>query len=482
MRKALRWLLALVVLIGAIGAGGTTAGAAYASGRDTTDTTDNDIKDRILKIPGMRLVEEKPYAGYRYLVMTYRQPVDHRQPNKGTFEQRFTLLHKDTNRPTVFFTSGYNVNTNPSRSEPTRIVDGNQVSMEYRFFTPSRPQPADWSKLNIWQAASDQHRLYQALKPVYSKNWLATGGSKGGMTATYFRRFYPDDMNGTVAYVAPNDVNNDEDSAYDRFFATVGDKACRTQLNSVQREALVRRGEIVARYEKWAKENGKTFKVVGDADKAYENVVLDLVWSFWQYHLQSDCASVPATKASTDELYKFIDDISGFDGYTDQGLERFTPYYYQAGTELGAPTVKYPHLKGVLKYPGINQPRSYVPRDIPMKWHEGSMADVDRWVRNDSTRMLFVYGQNDPWSGEPFRLGRNAEKRHDFRFYAPGGNHGSNIAQLVADERAKATAEVLKWAGVAPAAVQQDEKAAKPLAPFDAKLDRVKTERQFLRP
>ncbi|MFF4736265.1 S28 family serine protease [Streptomyces sp. NPDC001262] len=486
MRTARRWLPALVMCIGTLaGAGAAPALAATAvtgtSAGETQETAD--IKDRILQIPGMHFVEEKPYQGYRYLVLTYTQPVDHRHPDRGTFEQRFTLLHKSTDRPTVFYTSGYNVSTTPSRSEPTRIVDGNQVSMEYRFFTPSRPQPADWSTLDIWQAANDQHRLYQALKTVYGKNWLATGGSKGGMTATYYRRFFPHDMNGTVAYVAPNDVRNGDDRPYDRFFATVGDKACRTQLDSVQREALVRRDEIVARYQKWADENGKTFKVVGSADKAYENVVLDLVWSFWQYHLQSDCASVPATKASTDELYKFIDTISGFDGYTDQGLERFTPYYYQAGTELGSPTFKSPHLKGLLRYPGIYAPRNYVSRDIPMKWKPGVMADVDRWVRNDSTQMLFVYGQNDPWGAEPFRLGRNAAARHDFRFVAPGGNHGSNIAQLVADERATATAEVLKWAGVAPAAVQKDERHAKPLAPYDAKLDRQPVEREAsLRP
>ncbi|ARZ70013.1 aminopeptidase [Streptomyces sp. HU2014] len=477
MRKALRGLLALAVLTGTVGVGGATAGTAAAA------TTEPDIKERVLAIPGMSFVEEKPYEGYRYLVLTYDQPVDHRNPAKGTFKQRFTLLNKSTDRPTVFFTSGYNVSTNPSRSEPTRIVDGNQVSMEYRYFTPSRPQPADWSKLDIWQAASDQHRLYQALKPVYNKNWLATGGSKGGMTATYYRRFFPDDMNGTVAYVAPNDVNNNEDSAYDKFFANVGDQACRTQLNSVQKQALVRRDEIVDRYQKWADANGKTFKVVGSADKAYENVVMDLVWAFWQYHLQSECATVPATNASTDDLYKFIDTISGFDGYTDQGLERFTPYYYQAGTELGAPSFRTPHLKGLLRYPGIYSPRNYVARDIPMKFKPKAMADIDRWVRNDSRRMLFVYGQNDPWSGEPFNLGRNAAARDDYRFYAPGGNHGANIAQLVADDRAKATAEVLEWAGVAPAAVRKDATHAKPLAPFDAKLDRPVVDRQnSLRP
>jgi hypothetical protein len=467
MGKALRWLLSLVIVVGAVGAGAGSPPAAAAPAAEP------DIKERVLAIRGMSFVEEQPYDGYRFLVFTYRQPVDHRHPSKGTFKQRFTLLHKATDRPTVFFTSGYNVNTTPRRSEPTQIVDGNQVSMEYRFFTPSRPQPADWSKLDIWQAASDQHRLYRALHTVYGKKWLATGGSKGGMTATYYRRFYPRDMAGTIAYVAPNDVVNAEDSAYDRFFAGVGTAECRTRLNAVQREALVRRDEIVARYQKWADEEKQTFTVVGSADKAYENVVLDLVWAFWQYHLLKDCGDVPAATASTDELYTFIDEISGFSAYTDQGLETYTPYYYQAGTELGAPTFETPHLDGLLRYPGIYNPRNYVPRDIPMRFKPGAMRDVDRWVRHDANRMLFVYGENDPWGAEPFRLGKGA--RDSYVFTAPGGNHGSNIAQLTADEKAKATAQVQKWADV-PAS-------ARPLARHDAKLDRREAEREpVLRP
>lgn len=146
MRKSLTGVLSLAVLIGTVGATGASAGAATAaepaakrsSGAVGGEAGNEDIKDRILAIPGMSLIEEKPYAGYRYFVLNYTQPVDHRRPSKGTFQQRVTLLHKDVSRPTVFFTSGYNVSTNPSRSEPTQIVDGNQVSLEYRFFTPSR--------------------------------------------------------------------------------------------------------------------------------------------------------------------------------------------------------------------------------------------------------------------------------------------------------------------------------------------------------
>ncbi|GAA0896472.1 S28 family serine protease [Streptomyces asiaticus] len=462
MRKMLRWLLSLAILVGAVGAGAGSASAAPAA------PAQPDIKERVLAIPGMRFVEEQPYEGYRFLVFSYAQPVDHRHPSKGTFQQRFTLLHKATDRPTVFYTSGYNVTTAPRRSEPTQLVDGNQVSMEYRFFTPSRPQPADWSKLDIWQAASDQHRLFRALKPIYGKKWLATGGSKGGMTATYYRRFYPNDMAGTVAYVAPNDVVNDEDSAYDRFFAGVGTAECRTRLNAVQREALVRRDEIVKRYQKWADDEKQTFTVVGSADKAYENVVLDLVWAFWQYHLLKDCADVPAPTASTDELYGFIDEISGFSAYTDQGLETYTPYYYQAGTELGSPTFKTPHLAGLLRYPGIYAPRTYVPRDIPMHFKQGVMRDIDRWVRHDAHRMLFVYGQNDPWGAERFQVGKGAKDAYVYT--VAGGNHGSSIAQLTGDQKAKATAEVQRWAGVSPT--------SKPLARHNAKLDRREIERE----
>ncbi|MBA4860534.1 aminopeptidase [Streptomyces sp. PSKA54] len=470
MRKAVRWLLSLVVLIGTL----STAGAATAAEPAAADT---DIKDRLLAVPGISLIEEKPYAGYRYFVLDYTQPVDHRHPSKGTFKQRITVLHKDTSRPTVFSTSGYHVSTTPSRSEPTRIVDGNQVSMEYRFFTPSRPDPADWSTLDIWQAASDQHRIFKALKPIYGQKWLATGGSKGGMTATYYERFYPRDMDGVVAYVAPNDVVNKEDVAYDEFFDQVGTEECREGLNAVQREALVRREPLEEKYAAYAEENGFTFTTVGSLDKAYEAVVLDLVWGFWQYHLEAECADVPDASTATDqELFDYVDAISGWSFYTDQGLEPYTPYYYQAGTQLGAPTIQQPWLGDLSRY-GYQPPRNFVPRSIPMTFQPWVMRDVDSWVRHNAQRMLYVYGQNDPWGAEPFRLGKGA--RDSYVFTAPGANHGARVAGLSEADRDVATSRILAWAGV-PAAASAE---AKPLAAYDAKLDRQQLRREpALRP
>jgi len=362
-------------------------------------------------------------------------------------------------------------------------VDGNQVSMEYRFFTPSRPDPANWSKLDIWQAASDQHRIFTALKRVYPKKWISTGGSKGGMTATYYERFYPRDMDGVVAYVAPNDVVNKEDSAYDRFFATVGTEECRDRLNAVQREALVRREPLEERYAAYAAENGYTFETIGSLDRAFEAVVLDYVWGFWQYSLLQDCDQIPADaeNATDEEIWTSIDTISGFSFYTDQGLAPYTPYYYQAGTQLGAPTIRFPHIeKKYVRY-GYQPPRNFVPREIPMRFQPWAMRDVDTWVRHNARHMLFVYGENDPWGAEPFRLGRGAED--SYVLTAPGMNHGANVAGLVPEERALATARILDWAGVAPASVQADPSSARPLAKFDAKLDKRDVQREpALRP
>ncbi|MEV6202404.1 aminopeptidase [Streptomyces sp. NPDC051771] len=468
MRKSLRLMLSLSVLIGTVGSTGVaTATAAETESRSTVaDAQSSDIKDRLLAIPGMSLIEEKPYAGYRFFVLDFEQPIDHKRPWAGTFKQRISVLHKGTDRPTVFRTSGYGLSTTPGRAEPTRIVDGNQVSMEYRFFTPSRPQPADWSKLDIWQAASDQHRIFTALKKVYGENWLSTGASKGGMTATYYERFYPRDMDGVVAYVAPNDVVNKEDSAYDRFFANVGTKECRDRLNSMQREALLRRGPLQEKFKTWAEAEGVTFNTLGSVDKAWEATVLDFVWGFWQYYGEDVCATVPDAKtASDDTVYETIDAYAGWSAYTDQGLEYYTPYYYQAATELGSPSIRQPHLDGLSRY-GYQPASNFVPREIPMKFKPWVMRDVDDWVRKNANRMLFVYGEHDPWGAEPFRLGKGA--RDSYVYYAPGANHGANVAGLADAERENATARILAWAGVDAPAVE----AARPLAAFDARLDR----------
>ena len=333
MRKALRWLLSLAVLIGTVSATGASVGAATAANRprrirqaaaSSDSGTSTDIKDRILAIPGMSLIEEKPYTGYRYFVLNYTQPIDHRHPSKGTFQQRITLLHKDTSRPTVFYTSGYNVSTNPSRREPTRIVDGNQVSLEYRFFTPSRPAPGRLVEARHLagrqRPAPHLHRAEADLRQELADHRRLEGRHDRHV----LRALLPADMDGVVAYVAPNDVVNKEDSAYDRFFANVGTKECRDRLNAVQREALSAASRWRRSTRSTPPTNGYTFNTVGIARQGVRGRRPRLRLGASGSTACSPTATPsrptprpPPTRRSGTRSTR----ISGFSFYTDQGLK-----------------------------------------------------------------------------------------------------------------------------------------------------------------
>src|SRR4051812_16688809 len=100
----------------------------------------DDLLERLQAIPGLTIVSQSQPTGYRFFVMTFSQPADHRHPGAGRYEQRLTLLHRDASAPVVLSTNGYDLDASPrpGRTEPTVLLNGNQVSVEHRFFTPSR--------------------------------------------------------------------------------------------------------------------------------------------------------------------------------------------------------------------------------------------------------------------------------------------------------------------------------------------------------
>lgn len=419
-----------------------------AASRSIAEPQQHELLGRLESIPGLSVLEERSTEpGFRVLELVFEQPSDHRHPENGGFRQRLTLLHRGFDRPTVAHTSGYNLPAEVRRSEPAQLLDANQLSIEHRFFTPSRPEPADWGDLNIWQSATDEHRIIQAFRQIYSGDWITTGASKGGMTAVYHRRFYPDDVAGTVAYVAPNDVDNDRDH-YDRFLAEVGtDPACRSALIAVQREALLRRDEMLALFGSRADANGWTFdRTLGDIDRALEAVVFDAPFAFWQYRGQQECGQIPKPTADTAEIYSFLDETVEFGFYTDQGLEPYVPYYYQSGTQLGWPDVSEEPLADLLHHRDLSNPRGLVPSEIPMRFRPGMMREIDEWVRGAGSQLMFVNGERDPWSAEPFRLGPGTSD--SYSYLVPGGNHGAEIGGLPTEQRRAATATLRRWAGV----------------------------------
>ncbi|MFE0193102.1 S28 family serine protease [Streptomyces sp. NPDC058989] len=409
-----------------------------------------DLSTRLAAIPGMRVVKENPApAGYRSIELRYRQPVDHRHPDRGAFEQRLFLLHRATDRPMVLHTNGYDLDyQDPAlRAEPTEILKSNQISVEQRYFGTSTPHPTDWTKLDIWQAATDHHRIVRALRTLYRAPWISTGGSKGGMATVYHRRFYPHDVAGSVAYSALNNTGNRDGTAEDRFLERVGSAACRDALTAVQRELLgARRMQTAGRIARSAAAHGDTLHIVGGADRLLEFTTLMLPERFWMAQGEEGCGRIPGRGATGAALYAWFDGVMGLQGYTDLSVSLVTASFYQLGTQLGMSERAAPQLAGLLRHPGIQRIRTLVPRNIPMRFQPAAMPDIDRWVRRHGSELMFVYGGNDPVRAHPFRTGPGSRDTHVY--VGPHAGHHMSLDKLTPGDRERATATLRRWAGV----------------------------------
>src|SRR5262249_51261516 len=162
----------------------------------------------------------------------------------------------------------------------------------------------------------------------YPAAWISTGVSKGGMTSVYHRRFYPDDVDGTVAYVAPHSAGPD-DQRYVDFMNQVGDATCRQAIRDFQREVLLRRPEMLGRMQDEADMYGLTFDII-PIEAQFESVVTGLEFTFWQYYGVTVCGDIPAQTASDDEIWSFFDAIGSPWYSADPYLLQFEPYYWQA--------------------------------------------------------------------------------------------------------------------------------------------------------
>jgi hypothetical protein len=416
------------------------------------------LQDRIERIGIVDSVEELPREaprGTRFFRIWFSLPVDHDDPAGRRFRLRATLLHRSADRPMVFATSGYDLSTwrYPYENEVTRIVDGNQLNVEHRFFKPSRPRDPDWAtQLTIRQSAADQHRIISALTRIYDRRWISTGVSKGGMTMTYHRRFYPNDVAATVAYVAPNDAVDSVD-VYDEFQASVGGAEyaeCREALVSVQRRILNNRGWFRDRLAERAEARGLSFGLIGSLDHALEVAVIELYFGFWQYQYASDsCHLVPGATATRTSIWNWVAEVAGWDWLSDEGIRPYIPYYFQAGTELGSPAPYEEPIADLLDYPGYDVPASFVPDRLePLAFDPSAMAGVDAWVRSSASNMLFLYGEFDPWSAEPFACGPDGKDRQCLVRWVPEGNHGADVRSLPDAARRAVIARIRHWAGV----------------------------------
>ena len=413
-------ILAAVTLLCAIGCGPST------------------LKDRLAGLPGATVVEieaDSPFVEAYDLRLV--QPLDHGDPDAGSFVQRVLIEHRGSDRPVVLVTEGYELGDNQA-AELAEILGANQVRMEHRYVGDSVPEELDWQHLNISQSAEDAHRLVSMLKSIYPGPWVSTGWSKGGQAAVIYRFFYPDDVIATVAYDAPL-PRALEDPRIDAHFETVGTPECRERLRLFQRAVLEAKPQLLPLF-RWYAE-GKDWGLSVGEELVFDYAVLEFPFSFWQY-TQADCDAVPGPDAKPEILLAKLLEVVSAGWFADASLD--SPSFHQFCTELGFygyDEADFADLLSAEDYPLC----FYAPNWEEDRYDPFLMEKLDSWIRSDSERMMSVYGGVDPWSAPAMPVG---EGRDHIQFWARDGNHFTFIRTLSEADQLKARKTLATWLGM----------------------------------
>ncbi|MCG8580555.1 MAG: aminopeptidase [Bacteroidales bacterium] len=368
----------------------------------------------------------------------FTQPLDHSAPEKGTFNQRIWLSHKSIDAPMVCVTEGYSANRNYT-SELASLTNSNQLIIEHRYFSESCPDSLDWQYLTVEQAAADHHRIIQFFKQLYTKKWATTGISKGGQTAIFHRALYPEDVDLSVPYVAPVNLMR-EDQRLFSFFDEVGTKEDRAKILSFQKAVFEKRDEMMPLFENYADEKGYTFRM--GYDKAFEIVVLEYPFSFWQWG--SKVEQIPATDASTNELFEHLRKGSDIGYVSDQSWNDIKPFFYQAYKELGyyayVPGELSPYIKGFDK--DTISSSMFAPGGDTLKFIP-TMQTIMTKLEEANPAIVAIIGENDPWGATSIN---NENLSNTMRAVQPGGSHLTRIKTLpqpIQDEAIKKIKQTL---------------------------------------
>ncbi len=408
----------------------------------SANASNKELYQKLCTLKGVITVDSLPsdYSSEKYVV-TIRQPLDHKHPEKGSFTQRVVISHEGFDRPTVLVTEGYGGDyaLNPRyRDELAGLFQTNTVFVEHRYFSGSVPDTVDWQYLTAPNSASDLHLITTLFKQIYPQKWISTGISKGGQTALIYRAFFPNDVDITVPYVAPVS-RSAEDGRHEPFLNRVGDKKTRQTILSFQREVLKRRGEIIPLLEKFCMGKQLSFRI--SMNEVLDYCVLEYSFAFWQWG--TPASHIPANSATTEVLFKHLTEISGPDYFaTGQPTQAF---FIQAARELGYYGYDIEPFKDLLF---IRTSKDYLqrimlPEGITIQFQPELYKKLTNFIETSDPRLIFVYGEYDPWTS--VGITKLDGKKNMFVAIQPKGSHRARINTLPDSLRDKVIKTINLW-------------------------------------
>lgn len=374
-------------------------------------------------------------------VLYFTQPLDQDDPGAGSFEQRVFLAHRGYDAAVVFVTEGYGADYagHPRYiNELSGLLAANQVCVEHRYFGESVPEEMNWKYLTVANAAGDHHRIVETLKNIYPRNWVSTGISKGGQTAMYHRFHYPTDVTATVGYVCPLNFSVEDKRVY-RFLEKVGDEETRNKVTDFQKEILKNKADYLPVFERYA--NGKNLTYSMGLEKGFELTVLEYSFAFWQWGTTS-AEAIPLSEPDKEKVIAHLDKVVDLKWISTQGVRENHPFFYQAMTEIGFYGYDVSAFAEWLSYASNPTFEFSMPENTVAEYSPGPMQKVDMFIRHEASNMIFLYGENDPWSATAVDLTYNSNL---LKIVKPGGSHLTRIGNLPEDQKKQVMDTLKMW-------------------------------------
>lgn len=401
------------------------------------------LEQKINAISAIKEIRPLETSEFSEKYVTYfTQPLDHRHPEKGSFRQRVIVSHVGFDRPTVIVTEGYGAAyalRSQYREELSKLLNANMIFVEYRYFLESTPEPKDWQYLTAENSADDLHAITTAFKNIYPGKWIATGISKGGQTTLLYRTFYPDDVDISVPYVAPL-CYGVEDGRHEPFLHKVSTPENRKIIEDFQLEALKRKATLLPRFEKYCTEKNYSFRA--PIEEIYDYSVLEYSFALWQWG--TPISSIPATTASDDEVFSHLLAISEPGYFTADSPN--ASFFVQAARELGYYGYDVQPFK---QYLSIQSSEGYLhrlmlPEELKdMPFDKTLSKKITKFLKKQDPKMIFIYGQNDPWTAAGVTWLKNKKNIHVF--IQPNGSHLARISTLPEKEKKEVMELIKQW-------------------------------------
>ena len=398
------------------------------------------LEQQLFELPDVSFKAIQASEGRLAYELKIKQPLDHKNPDKGHFYQRVFLDHKSFDAPTVIVTEGYSRTYNRPY-ELTKLLQANQLDVEHRFYGKSIPEDMDYQYLTLEQATADLHHINELFKQLYQNKWVSTGISKGGQTTIFYRYFYPNDVDVSVPYVAPLNLEFEEKRIYS-FLDTVGSDECRKKIKDLQVRLLKEYDKVLPLVRWYSKGANLKFKYL-TFEEAFEFTILEYPFSFWQWG--GKCEDIPTASDPLEDALEHLLDVSGIAFFSDRDMEVFSSHYYQAAKQMGYYGYETAEFKGLLKaLPTDKNPHAaFTPNKMKLPFDNSLPLKVNEWIKKNGNKFIYINGALDTWSATAVPPTQGVDA---LWFFLKGQDHGgARIKNMSTEERTQMIQKLEQW-------------------------------------